>query len=148
MSIIAVKSNVEASIDQVWNVISNFEQPHRYHPYIIKTQLLSDQKQGIGAKRRCDMNDNTFVVEEVIEWIEKERITVDETHFHAVSQSRVSFGLNKLTASTSAVTIRMDYVRKPGFLGWLEEQITVKIFMKRVFKRIIKNIGEIIHNSS
>ncbi|MFW9779834.1 MAG: SRPBCC family protein [Candidatus Heimdallarchaeota archaeon] len=148
MPIVTVTSKVEASVDQIWNVISNFEQPHRYHPYIIKTQLLSDQKQGIGAKRRCDMNDNTFVVEEVVEWIEKERITVDEAHFHAVSQSRVLFGLNRVTESISTVTIRMDYVRKSGFLGWLEEQITIKIFMKRVFKMIIKNIEDLIYSTS
>jgi len=44
-------------IDEVWPVIEDFTTTYRWNPLVERSEPIGDQRVGLGAQRRCDLDD-------------------------------------------------------------------------------------------
>ncbi len=66
----AVTVQVLLPLEQAWHNLKDFSQPHNYVPGIVRTEIVSKVKSGVGAHRRGYEEDGDFIEETVIEWSE------------------------------------------------------------------------------
>ena len=57
---------VNASVDKLWNILTDLELLDRYDPTVKKSTLVSAEKTGMGAKRKVDMRDGKNWFEEKV----------------------------------------------------------------------------------
>ena len=68
---------INAPKSQVWDVIANLGGVVKFHPLVTNSYYVTDDKQGIGAARVCELGPDTFVNETAIAWNEGESYTLD-----------------------------------------------------------------------
>jgi hypothetical protein len=55
---------------EVWAKLRNISLAHNYVPGIVKTEIVSEQAQGVGASRYVYRNARSYIQETVVEWDE------------------------------------------------------------------------------
>ena len=77
-TVITRKVAINAPKQKVWNALADFGNVQAMSPGITNSFLTSDQKNGVGAKRHCDLTAYGAELEERIsEWNEGESLTID-----------------------------------------------------------------------
>jgi uncharacterized protein YndB with AHSA1/START domain len=66
---------IEASVAAVWAALTDLEAVQAYNPGIERARRVSEQREGVGAARRCDFRMGGSVVERVTEWQAGQAIT-------------------------------------------------------------------------
>ena len=61
---------INASKEQVLDVIKNIGDLHKFHPLVKNSNVISEKSSGIGAKRYCDLKPMDSMPELVTAWIE------------------------------------------------------------------------------
>ena len=59
---------VEVSVERAWNYLSDFTAAPNYVPDIVRAEIVSARRAGIGAHRRVYDEDGDFLEETIIEW--------------------------------------------------------------------------------
>ncbi len=127
MATIHNEITVNASIDKVWNMLTDLELLDKYDPTVKKSTLVSAEKTGLGAKRKVDMLDGK-------NWFE-EKITVFKPNEALTYQlTDCSFPIKGLQHSYSfektggqiKVKQVMEYEVKFGLLGKLLDGLMIR----------------------
>ena len=58
--------------DQAWEKLRDISLAHNYVPGIIKTEIVTDTREGVGASRYVYRNEKSYIQETVTEWREGE----------------------------------------------------------------------------
>ena len=107
----------------VWEVLSNLETVQRYDSGVSKAFYVSEELEGVGAARHCDLPDGTYVRERIVDWREGEGYTInvyeDGTEF-PMSDQTAEFTLQD-SADGTRVTMTYRYSLKPGIAVDAEE---------------------------
>lgn len=74
---VSVSCELAMSRDAAWQRMRDLSIPHNYVPDVIRTEMLSDEKEGLGATRRVFMSETRWVDEKVIEWNEGGGFLID-----------------------------------------------------------------------
>lgn len=118
---------INASVEKIWSVLSDLAVLEKYDPTVLKSELISAEKTGLGAKRKVYMKDGK-------NWFE-EKVTVwQPNHALTIQLTNCTFPINGLTHSYSfstgtnytAVKQVMEYKVKFGLLGKLMDWIMIK----------------------
>ena len=127
---------------KVWEALNDFSAVEKFSIAIESSPLTNGQNSGIGAKRSCNFYDGTKIVEEIIELKEGESLTVVLTdHTMPLKSAIATMKVVPVDATTSDITIAMDYVVKGGPLGWLLGFFMMAPFMKSVFKKTSQGLA-------
>lgn len=59
---------IDASIENVWKAVADLSAVQHYNPMVSSVRCLSDQSEGVGAARRCELKPKGWVEERVWEW--------------------------------------------------------------------------------
>lgn len=117
---------INASIDRIWNILTDLELLDKTDPTVKKATILSDNKTGLEAKRKVLMQDGK-------NWFD-EKITVFRPHEELVYQlSDCSFPLKGLkhtytfqnNGNQTNVQQEMKYTVKFGIIGFLMDKMMV-----------------------
>ena len=68
--------SMNVAAEDVWEIIADYPNVHRFHPLVSHADMLSDTQRGVGATRVCNMYDKTSVAEEIVDWQEGKGYTV------------------------------------------------------------------------
>ena len=60
--------HIDAPRDKVWDVLADLETVRSYDSEIINAYYISDNKEGVGAARQCDLPDGGYIKERITEW--------------------------------------------------------------------------------
>ena len=60
---------IQASIEAVWNAVSDLEAVRQYNPMVASVRLVSAERTGVGAARRCELKPKGQVEERVWKWV-------------------------------------------------------------------------------
>lgn len=100
---------------RVWEVLSNLETVQEYDSGVAKVFYVSEEREGVGAARHCDLPDGTYVRERIVDWRGGEGYTInvyeDGTQF-PMSDQNVEFTLRD-SAEGTRVTMTYRYSLKP-----------------------------------
>ncbi len=109
------ETTINASKSRVWEILANLETVQDYDSAIVKSFYVSDQREGVGASRQCDLPDGSYVREGVVDWRDGEgyTLTVDEDGTqYPVSDQKVDFSLEETDEGTRVV-MSYEYSLKP-----------------------------------
>ncbi|MBW1762331.1 MAG: SRPBCC family protein [Deltaproteobacteria bacterium] len=135
---------IEATPDATWAVLERFMHIDEFAPLVKSVDALTDHKDGMGAKRRCNFDDGSSVVEEVIEWEanRKYRVRLSEMKAMPLHEAQAELSVEPLENGRSKVTWGMDYRVKFGPFGWLLGQTMMKIMMGRILEGNLKGLAD------
>ena len=123
-------------------VIGRFMHIDEFAPLIKSVDALTDGEDGVGSKRRCNFDDGSSVVEEVIEWEvgHKYRVSLSEMTTMPIHEMYAEISLESQTDRVR-VTWSMDYQVKYGPLGWLLGQTVMKLMMGKILDGNLKGLA-------
>ncbi|MCP3906626.1 MAG: hypothetical protein GY712_01220, partial [Oceanicoccus sp.] len=75
----AIKVNVPAEI--IWQVLEDFSSVENFATTIKTSPIVNDISSGLGAKRRCTFNDGSSLVEEIIDFQDRQGFTMAHSEF-------------------------------------------------------------------
>jgi len=61
---------IDVPIDEAWEHLRDISLAHNYVPGIVRTRIVSEQRQGVGASRYVYRNEKSYIQETVEEWQE------------------------------------------------------------------------------
>lgn len=114
--------------EQAWEKLRDISLAHNYVPGIIRTAIVSEQREGVGASRHVYRNAKSYIQETVIEW--------DEGHGFLIRLHRgdkpappfrnawFRYRLDDEGADKTLFTASLEYELPWGALGaWLEKRM-------------------------
>ncbi len=127
MTTIHNEVTVNASIGKLWGILTDLELLGSYDPTVKKSTVVSNEKTGIGAKRKVDMLDGK-------NWFE-EKITVFKPN-EALTYQLIdcsfpikglqhSYSFEKIGNQTKVKQV-MEYTVKFGLLGMLLDSLMIR----------------------
>lgn len=141
MTIAKQTIHISASPYKVWDAISDFENVKSFHPLVKDSPLLSSEKRGIGAKRRCEFYDKTSVVEEIIQCSEGRSMTVQLSEMSMpLKKAVVILNISPVGDNATEMTMEMNYTVKFGLLGWMMGIFLMRPMMHKMFRTIMKSL--------
>lgn len=114
--------------ERAWEKLRDISLAHNYVPGIIRTAIVSEQREGVGASRHVYRNAKSYIQETVIEW--------DEGHGFLIRLHRgdkpappfrnawFRYRLDDEGADKTLFTASLEYELPWGALGaWLEKRM-------------------------
>ena len=132
---------IDAPIEKIWDALSNMEELDQYDPTVIKSELVSPKKNGIGATRKVHMKDGK-------NWFEEE-CTVSKTNEELTYElTACSFPVHNLQHTYSFEKIDnkikikqlMIYQMKFGLLGKILDAAMVKRQSKNGIRQFLNGL--------
>ena len=68
---------INAPKAKVWSVLADIGAVEKYNPVVTKSYSTSENKQGLGASRHCDLLPMGSVEEKIVEWDEGESYKIE-----------------------------------------------------------------------
>jgi ligand-binding SRPBCC domain-containing protein len=126
MTILENSIRIEAPPERVWSVLATLDALAEYDPGVSKVEVLSSERQGPGAARRCDLAPGGWFKERVATWRPHEALSFELYDCTLpVRRLRHDYELVPDGAGT-IVRQRMEYQLKFGLLGSVLDALVVK----------------------
>lgn len=132
MAYFSTQIRINATKEQVWEVIADFGEIYRWNPGVRHSFSTSESNHGLLATRRCELlKGDDYLDEQILEWRDGEsfKVELSETNL-PLHRSVVEFSI-KADGNGTIVTVAPDYALKYGLLGRLMNQIVVRPKFKK-----------------
>lgn len=118
---------INASLDKVWNILTDLELLDKYDPTVKKSTLISTDKTGIGAKRKVNMLDGkNWFDEKVTVFKPKEALTYQLTDCSFPMKGlQHSYCFEQIGDQTKVKQV-MEYTVKFGLFGKLLDTLMIR----------------------
>ena len=126
MATIHNQITVNASVDKLWDILTDLELLDRCDPAVKKSTLVSAQKTGMGAKRKIDMLDGkNWFEEKVTVFKPNDALTYQLTDCtFPVKALKHSYSFEIIGTQTRVKQV-MEYTVKFGLLGKLLNSLMI-----------------------
>lgn len=122
---------IDADVATVWAVLADIGNISVWNPGVVSSNVTTDQAQGVGAGRHCDLEGKNYLDEEVVEWVDNDKLTIRIIGSSMPFKSAdIHFRLIKQDNGTK-VTVAPEYELKYGVIGTVLD----KVFVNRVYQK-------------
>ena len=138
--------NIEATKENVWATVSNLGDVYKFHPGVTKSYYTSDNKEGVGATRVCELRPMCKVEEIASKWVDGESFVLDIIPIEKappVKNFTASLSLEIKGPKLTAVVINIKYGMKLGVFGNILNALVVKSQMEKAIDGLL--LGMKIH---
>lgn len=127
MATIHNEITINAPVEKIWEALSEIETLDRYDPTVKKSTAISQNKRGIGAKRRVDMRDGkNWFEERCTVWKPNEELTYELTACSfPIHQLKHSYSFEKAGNQIRVKQI-MRYTVKFGLFGKFLDSLMIR----------------------
>ncbi len=140
MTQLTTEVHIDAPKEKVWEVLANLGDIYKWNPGVASSHWTSEQKQGVGASRHCDLQNPSGTLEErAIEWREGEGYTIDVYESSLPLKNTVEFAIKPEGAGTR-VYVTVDYRLKYGPVGALLDVLFVRRQMQKGFDHLLAGL--------
>ena len=77
MTKLSSATQINASKEKVWAVLADLGAASVWNPTVTHSSYTSDGREGVGASRRCELADGSFVEERATAWTPGEALTLN-----------------------------------------------------------------------
>lgn len=139
---------IDSKLKDVWHTFSDMSGIVNYHPWVVRSPLLSECNTGIGASRRCEFLDNTSIIETITDLHEYQYIKM------TLSETPMPMKSGKVTASFQSkgtgteLTIEMDVEIGLGPIGWIIGPLMMRPIIKNRIKKMALSLDQYIKTGS
>ncbi len=125
--------------EQAWEKLRDLSLAHHYVPGIVKTELVTEQREGVGASRYVYRNPRSWIQETVEEWQEGEGFTIrlhrGEKRAPPFRDAWFRYRLEDAGSDRTRFTATLTYRLPWGALGrWLEPR------MRNAVRGVLRNV--------
>jgi len=126
--------------DKAWELLRDLTLSHHYVPGLIKTQIMTDKKQGLGTSRRVYQSEKRYINETVIAWQDGIGFTVrlhndNGTAPFPFSEASFTYGISPASEGQVKMTNTLHYRIGMGYLGhWLHRWVLAPMIQERIDK--------------
>jgi ligand-binding SRPBCC domain-containing protein len=126
MTVLENMVRIDTLRDRVWATLAALDGLDQYDPGIAKSEIISTERVGVGAARRCDLAPGGWFKERVLEWRPSEASSFELFDCTLpVRRLRHSYTLTEEGPAT-IVRQRMEYELKLGVVGKLMDRLLVR----------------------
>jgi uncharacterized membrane protein len=126
--------------EKAWEILQDFSQAHNYVPGIIRTEIVTEKKQGEGASRLVYQSKTKALEETITEWHEGSGFRIWLHKGEKDSPFKNAFFVYTIAEGekdTTLLTTTMEYTPPLGKLGeWLD-----KLFLNRIISGVIRDVA-------
>lgn len=139
MSTIAYQIRIDAPQPKVWKTLADFGGVHKYSPGVKSSHITSQNGQGVGAARHCNLKPAGSVEERIIEWKEGKYYVLEIYDGKSAPPFKSAVGKLsvELDGDETVVTARVEYSLKYGFVGVAMDRLVVGRFLKKGFQSLL-----------
>ena len=148
---VSVSRRISLPAEDVWPHLADFSGIARFHPFVETADQLSENNEGVGARRKCNFYDGKSVVERVLEWEPGRRQKIELSEMPMPMKRAVAeFTVTPRGDRDTEVSITMFFTPKFGPLGALMGVLMMKPMMRKIFAQVLQGLehhartGEII----
>ena len=108
--------------EKIWPVLADFGNIKKFNPGLRDSFLTSEQKNGLGATRHCDLKPFGSVEERIVDWKDEQFYTVEIFEGEKLPPIKNMKGTLSITESNgekSSVEMAISYEPKYGLFGML-----------------------------
>ncbi|WP_420627464.1 SRPBCC family protein [Candidatus Leptofilum sp.] len=126
MGSFATETTIDAPVTAVWQALSNIGEIHQWNPGVCASHTTSEQTEGVGATRFCDLGGKNYLDEAVVLWQPNEKLTMRITGTNLpFAEGDIRFTLWP-EGDQTVVTVSPLYKLKFGVLGELLDRVYVR----------------------
>ena len=126
MGTFAAETRIEAPVGEVWQALGEIGDIYRWNPGVRASHTTSEEGEGLGATRYCDLGDKNYLDEEVVAWQPNEKLTMRITGTNMPFKTAdIRFTLQPVDDGTQ-VTVSPLYKLKFGVMGELLDKVYVR----------------------
>ncbi len=139
---------VNASVERIWNVLADLELLDKYDPTVKKSTLISDERTGMGAKRKVNMIDGkNWFEEKVTNFQPNQALTYELTDCSfPIKGLAHSYTFEKIGTRTKVKQV-MEYTVKFGFLGKLMDRMMIRKQSDAGIKKFFLGLKSYVENT-
>ena len=98
---------INATKAKVWSVLADIGAVEKYNPVVTKSYSTSENKQGLGASRHCDLLPMGSVEEKIVEWDEGKSYKIEIFEGKAIPFKGT--GSFELTENGKSTNVKMTF---------------------------------------
>jgi hypothetical protein len=115
---------IDVPLSRAWEKLSDISLAHNYVPGIVKTAIVSERPQGVGASRYVYRNEKSYIQETVEEWQEGEGFLIRLHRGHRPAppfrEAWFRYALSAQGPAQTLLTVQLSYEMPWGGFGrWL-----------------------------
>lgn len=138
--------SIDAPQEVVWKAVADFQGIGEFHPYIKTVDLLTENNGGLGSKRTCHFNDGSDIDEEIIEWVEGEKYTINGSNFSLpLKVLHGTVGVRTVDGMSEAY-MKIEYQPKFGLIGKLMSTMLMKRALSKRIEGVLAGLNYLITN--
>jgi len=132
--------SIQAPTDKVFAVLSDLEAVQHYNPGVKKATYISDNREGAGAARVCDLGKDGQVKERVVDWRPGESITMELYESPWPIEFMKWKTVVKSTGDGTLLSQTLDYQMKFGLLGSLMDRLMMRNKMDKTLSQVFGSL--------
>ncbi len=130
---------VNVPLSQAWRTLQDYSLAHNYVEGVVRTEITTEQKTGLGASRKVYFNETDYNNETIVDWQEGKgftmRLHVDDEPLTPFTQASFRYHLTEQSSDSIKVTFGMSY-QLPW--GWFGEKLNQWVIQGEMEKAIVK----------
>jgi ribosome-associated toxin RatA of RatAB toxin-antitoxin module len=140
---------INAPIEKIWEALTDIEKLDKYDPTVKKSTALSQEKYGLGAKRKVDMLDGkNWFEEKVTTFKTNEALTYELTACSfPVHKLKHTYSFLKIGNQTKVIQV-MEYQMKFGFVGKILDILMIRKQSDTGIKKFFTGLKQFIEYNS
>lgn len=133
----AVMVEVDLPARMAWELLSDFSLAHNYVPDLTATEIMSSQRQGVGAHRRVYQSGGDYLEETITQWYPGSgfviRLHKAEQPMAPFERALFTYRLDEVATKRTLVTLSLQVDMPWGIVGdWLGEWVITPLLRKNL----------------
>ena len=142
MTEFTVHTTINAPVAQVWAALSDIGSIYQWNPGVVASHTTTEQTEGVGACRHCDLGKAGYLDESVVKWVENEALTMRINGTNMPFRSAdIRFTLQPQGDQT-VVTCSPIYTLKYGPIGKLLDAAMVRSTYQKGMQSLLAGLKQ------
>jgi hypothetical protein len=139
---------IDAPRETVWAKIADLGAIQDYHPGVSRSYYTSEEREGVGASRHCDLLPFGEVEERIVEWRAGDSYAIEIYERKKVPPLKNAVGRLAVTQDGAGTTVQfeIEYDLKFGLLGKLLDRLIVRPRFSKVGPAMLRGLKRHLDN--
>ncbi len=135
--------DINAPVSDVWKALAKLDDVQNFVDSVTKSYYSSEQKEGVGAQRTCEVKGFGTLVEEIVEWKDGETLTYTvEGMPSIVKHAQSTWRLERTNHFKTTVSVTSSMETRYGVFGALVEKFGMKPRITRLLQDALAQFKE------
>lgn len=140
--------DINAPVNDVWKALAKLDNVQNFVDSVTKSYYSSEQKEGVGAERTCEVKGFGTLVEEIIEWKDGETLTYTvEGMPRIVKHAQSTWRLERKNHFQTTVSVTSSMETRYGPVGVLMQKFAMKPRITRLLQDALAQFKEFVEQA-